>query len=74
MLLVGEELSSDYGTTIINVDTQGGWKCLCGSKICRGRLRPDDWKKLLDVYGLHFPCYMRPLMQVELNKRRNMQN
>ena len=50
----------DYGTIIINTDNQSNWECRCGSKVCRGRIRGDDWKKLVNVYSIdHFPIYLR---------------
>jgi len=47
----GEEVTFDYGTQE-SADfpwyEDGCWECRCGTTRCRGRLRPDDWKRLSD--------------------------
>ncbi len=54
----GEEITYDYGTDFTAFDR--GFTCRCGSPMCRGYLRKDDWKKLKDVYGAeHLIGYIR---------------
>jgi uncharacterized protein len=55
----GEEITYDYATDA--VDRDWGFDCLCGSAICRGRLRRDDWKKLGSVYGDHFSHHVNKI-------------
>ncbi|HPA73471.1 MAG TPA: SET domain-containing protein, partial [Spirochaetota bacterium] len=54
----GEEITYDYGTDFTAFDR--GFTCRCGSPMCRGYLKKDDWKKLKDVYGAeHLIGYIR---------------
>lgn len=43
---VGEEIFCDF-SLVMDTPTHIIEKCLCGSKVCRGRINPpDDWKDL----------------------------
>ncbi len=54
----GDEITYDYGTDFSAFDR--GFRCRCGSPLCRGVLRKDDWKLLKDVYGPeHLIGYLR---------------
>lgn len=37
----GEQLTSDYGS----LNLEAPFRCLCGDPSCRGRIRPDDFKR-----------------------------
>ncbi len=55
-IAAGEEITYDYGTD--STDRDWGFKCSCGSPLCRGTLRRDDWTRLTDIYGTHFSAYI----------------
>lgn len=57
---VGEELTVDYGSFIVNVDQD--FRCGCGSPNCRGQVRKDDWHWLADTPGVGFPTFVRAVL------------
>ena len=67
----GEELTFDYGTTDSHFVSVS--QCLCGTKLCRGRTDPNDWKRpeLQERYGNHFMYY---LLQKIDRQRRGVHN
>lgn len=53
-----EEITYDYGTDFSAFDR--GFTCRCGSPLCRGTLRKDDWRTLRARYGNeHLAPYLR---------------
>lgn len=55
-IIVGEEITYDYATDA--TDRDWDFRCSCGSTLCRGTLRRDDWARLTGVYGDHFIGYI----------------
>ncbi len=63
---VGEELTVDYALFEAELE-DWGFDCRCGSAVCRGRIRGDDWRRP-DVrarYGTHFIPLITKMMQSE---------
>ena len=58
----GEEITFDYGTVLYHVNGQPKYefKCLCGSKNCRGKITEYDWMlpELQAKYKGYFPYYI----------------
>jgi hypothetical protein len=52
----GEEVFLDYGCFIVNFDEP--YECACGAANCRGRIRRQDWKKLIATYGMNMPRFL----------------
>ena len=52
----GEQVFIDYGCFIVNFDEP--FDCACGSHNCRGRIRRQDWKKLVATYGMNMPRFL----------------
>lgn len=50
-------LSIDYGTILFS--SSHDFSCRCGSRSCRGKLSPDDWKKLCLDSSRVFPSGAR---------------
>jgi len=57
----GEEITFDYATSESDEEELGLLKCLCGSSLCRGQLKGDDYLRpeLIARYGYHFQPYLR---------------
>jgi len=55
----GDEVVYDYCTTQGN--TVMNMECRCGTALCRGRIRGDDWKikELQERYKGHFLPYIQ---------------
>lgn len=60
---VGEELVWDYATT--ESDPEYGFRCRCGSKLCRRVMNGNDWKlpELQTRYAGHFAPYLEKKIQ-----------
>jgi len=60
---MGDELTFDYAMADSIESLEGNWNCLCGSSLCRGRIRGSDWKlpELWERYqsGMYFSPYLR---------------
>jgi len=56
----GDEITFDYATSEFDEEEIAIEKCLCGSSICRGSLRGDDYLRpdLIERYGGHFQPYL----------------
>jgi len=58
----GEEITFDYGTVLYHANSEPDYefKCLCGSKNCRGKITQYDWmlSKLQKKYEGYFPYYI----------------
>lgn len=54
-----QELCFDYAMSEITQEGIG-WKCKCGTNLCRGKVRADDWQRpaLQKRYGHHFAQYI----------------
>jgi uncharacterized protein len=55
-IMPDEEITYDYATDCTGRDW--GFKCGCGSGICRGIITRDDWKNMQSIYGNHFIHYI----------------
>jgi uncharacterized protein len=57
-LEVGDEVTYDYATSDVNPHL--GFRCRCGSSVCRGVVSGDDWRdpSLQDRYGDAFSPYI----------------
>jgi len=55
---VGDEVTYDYATSDVNPYL--GFRCRCGSSVCRGVVTGDDWRdpSLQDRYGAAFSPYI----------------
>jgi len=56
----GEEVTVDYATQ--TAESAFAMACRCGSRLCRGRVTGDDWRRadLQDRYGDHWvPALLR---------------
>lgn len=62
-IMPDEEITYDYATDCTGRDW--GFKCGCGSSVCRGVIARDDWKNLKSVYGNHFINYINKNLLVE---------
>jgi len=62
-IAIGEELTFDYAMADSIEGLEGNWDCLCGSPLCRGKIRGSDWKlpELWKRYqaGSYFSPYLR---------------
>jgi len=58
----GEEITFDYGTTESHFESFP--KCLCGSPSCRGKVSPNDYVQLQNVYKNRIAPYL-------LSRQRN---
>lgn len=60
----GEQVTFDYATCLFNNPKVGFFyktRCFCGSKICRGYITGNDWKKpeLQKKYAGYFQWYLQ---------------
>ena len=71
-----EEVFIDYGCFIVNFDEP--FDCACGSHNCRGRIRRQDWKKLVATYGMNMPRFLHSriarALKVDREARRYSRN
>ena len=60
----GEELTIDYALIEAEVDVWD-FECECGSPLCRGIVRGDDWRRpdLQERYRGHFTPYIQKLIE-----------
>ena len=70
-ILPGEEITVDYGTFVVNVDQN--FLCRCGSASCRGQVKKDDWKHLVERYQFFFPRFLHPEIE-KLPARQNIRH
>jgi hypothetical protein len=63
----GEELTIDYAMLEAEVD-DWGFRCACGSDVCRGEVRGDDWRRpdLQERYREHFSPFINKLIDGEI--------
>jgi len=61
---VGEELTLDYGTFVVNVDQE--FLCHCGSSQCRGKISKEDWKLLAARGESRFPSFLKNFLKESL--------
>ena len=66
----GEELTIDYMVYSINWDRD--FQCNCGSALCRGKVRGDDWRTLLHTYRLHFPHHLHQAISEQLKGHQSL--
>jgi len=68
---IGEQVTFDFGTVLFHPKgvKRYKFKCLCGSKDCRGIVTEDDWKnnKLHKKYKGYFPLHIQEKID-KLNK------
>lgn len=62
-LFPGEEVTIDYA--MCDGSAYDEFDCTCGSRMCRGRVRGDDWRRpvLWKRYGNHFSPYLARRIQ-----------
>jgi len=67
-----EEITYDYATSEsyewpFKMHDGETVKCLCGTTLCRGAVRPNDWKipELRQRYAGHFANYLQELIDEE---------
>jgi hypothetical protein len=62
-IAVGEQLTLDYA--MCDTTPLSNFDCLCGSPMCRGEVKPDDWRipRLQKTYGEYFIGYIRELIR-----------
>ena len=65
----GEEVFIDYGCFIVNFDEP--FDCNCGAASCRGRIRRQDWKKLVATYGMNMPRFLHSRIARTLKNERD---
>ena len=63
----GEELTIDYGTLIFSAEHQ--FNCSCKSTNCRGKVNPEDWRRLCLESGHIFPSFMSKKIQEVIDGR-----
>ena len=61
----GEEITIDYAMSSNNMRSSGITDCFCGSKICRKKIMPDDWKRK-DLQK-RYKGYFEPFLQRKIN-------
>ena len=56
-----EELTHDYAMCFSDMEHFSDLNCNCGSKVCRHKLKSDDWKseELQNKYGIYFSEFIR---------------
>ncbi|MDH5718067.1 MAG: SET domain-containing protein-lysine N-methyltransferase [Spirochaetia bacterium] len=68
---IGEELTLDYGSFIVNVDQD--FTCKCNSYNCREKVTKDDWR-MLHENGMHyFPEFINRKLKIMHPKYSVMQ-
>jgi len=72
-----EEITYDYATSEsyewpFKMPDGETVKCLCGTTLCRGAVRPNDWKipELRQRYAGHFANYLQELIEKEEEERQ----
>lgn len=61
----GEQLTIDYGTLLFC--SRHNFQCRCETSKCRGRITPEDWKKLCLDSSTIFPSGVREYVERYLN-------
>jgi hypothetical protein len=67
-IAAGEEVFIDYGCFVVNFDEP--YECACGAANCRGRIRRQDWKKLIHTYGMNMPRFLHARIAQALGERK----
>jgi len=72
-----EEITYDYATSEsyewpFKLPDGETVKCLCGTSLCRGAVRPNDWKRtdLRERYNGHFANYLTDLIEKDEREQR----
>lgn len=66
-----EQVTIDYSTFIIHeFESSRIHKCQCGSPKCRGKVSPNDWWKMRNVYRGHFASWIEQKI-TEKEKKEN---
>ena len=65
-----EEVAFDYAMVLYgnNESDEYGFKCLCGSKNCRGHITEDDWK--IPELQKKYDGYFQYFLQEKINKAK----
>jgi hypothetical protein len=65
-IAVGEELTFDYAMS--DASDYDEFNCNCGTSLCRGRIRADDWR--LDTLRHRYKGFFSPYIQRKMNAER----
>jgi hypothetical protein len=66
-IAVGEELTFDYAMS--DASDYDEFKCNCGTSLCRGKVRADDWR--LDTLRHRYKGFFSPYIQRKMNAERS---
>ena len=66
-IAVGEELTFDYAMS--DASDYDEFKCNCGTTLCRGHVRADDWQ--LDTLRHRYKGFFSPYIQRKMNAERS---
>jgi len=66
-IAIGEELTFDYAMS--DASSYDEFDCNCGTSLCRGRVRADDWR--LDTLRHKYKGFFSPYIQRKIDAERN---
>ena len=66
-IAVGEELTFDYAMS--DASDYDEFNCNCGTSLCRGRIRADDWR--LDTLRHRYKGFFSPYIQRKIDAERH---
>ena len=66
-IAIGEELTFDYAMS--DASSYDEFDCNCGTSLCRGRVRADDWR--LDTLRHRYKGFFSPYIQRKIDAERN---